>query len=203
MLTHNTCGRTGKARAVRRELFGTNCLAGPCWRHCRNPTSAVLDPVGGWKRVAEAVEACRVSNGFAGTRNAEAELDRWNSVAIFFETFLHAAREMRRRSVLPTAIGLMPPSFLASAHKDAPQKNRLNIDRNMALETQWAESQADDLHLLPIHWSGLHWSCRTHEELRMSPSLELATENPGRHETGVWRATPLPWRHRTELLCRR
>ena len=49
-MTHNTCGRTGKARAVRRELFGTNCLDGPCWRRCRSPTSAVLDPVEGWKR---------------------------------------------------------------------------------------------------------------------------------------------------------
>ena len=49
MTTHNTCGRTGEARVVRRELFGTNCLNGPCWRHCRNSTSAVLDQVEGWK----------------------------------------------------------------------------------------------------------------------------------------------------------
>ena len=93
MTTHNTCGQTGRARAVRRELFGTNCLYGPCWT---TDSLAQGMPKPSW--IGE------------------------NSVAIFFETLLPAALDTRRRSVLPTAIGLMPPSFLASAHKDAPQK---------------------------------------------------------------------------------
>ena len=123
-------------------------------------------------------------------------------------------------SVLPTAIGLMPPSFLASAHKDAPQKQVEYRPEHgpwdTCWQTQWAEPPADDLHLLLIHWSCLlnvgdegrqvhqlilartpWWPtiCRIHEELWVSSSLELATENPGRHETGVWSAIPLPWRH--------
>jgi len=35
---------------------------------------------------------------------------------------VHATLATRRRSVQPTAIGLMPPSFLLNAQSDGPQK---------------------------------------------------------------------------------
>ena len=168
------------------------------------------------------VSAWRVSNGFAGTRNAEAELDRWKLCRHLFRNFLARSFGYEARNVLPTAIGLMPPSFLASAHKDAPQKQVEYRPEHgpwdTCWQTQWAEPQADDLHLLLIHWSGTFkcWGRRPSgspadpgknalmannmsDSWRAMDESEfgVATENPGPARNGCWSAIPLPCCHQT------
>jgi hypothetical protein len=60
--------------------------------------------------------------GFSSTWKTEAELTGRKRAAIFNIAALPAAMATNRRSELSTAIGLMSPSFLFSAHNEAPQK---------------------------------------------------------------------------------
>jgi hypothetical protein len=102
---------------------------------------------------ARDVRAYNVYCSFSSMRNTEAESD-WQHAAIFNITALQAALANSRRSELPTAIGLMPQSFLSSAHNEAPQKTGLTAGKSTVRQrsANSVSFTSSVLHLPLMHW---------------------------------------------------